>query len=791
MAAVVPVHVKNSLSGVFVLRLRIILGLQLLVCATTIVFAEVEFSGLTIDENNRALFSATVDAPKYREYTSSFTATIAESARKITQLTFYPERIAYLPGSGQLQIHNRFGLFRSDDNLENIQPVEGFDSFARGSDIRIGKINPVQISPDGRYMMRFETTSSAYGNLVLIRFSDRKQSVVSQNVELSLDALPVSWSPEADFFIYQKAGKLYYFSIDQYESSRLLSEDFRNIGKGQISSIHWGSENELYYISGILVYQISGAEFFTRSLYQEFLSIGRIVGKIPFAFDPNFDRFWISPDGTQILLDKGDRNIFLYFLRTNDYANTVNTIELPYLYLPQNARIGEVLWTVDGIVTLLIEGSFQGQWRTSVSRLDLSSKQDSYSFQRLEDEGILKMVLSPDERYVALLFEDEVKLYDYANWDEIQNIKHAGLHHILFVNSDEIILAGRETTVLHNLDDGSSKFIAFSQSDAVGFSGSNGEILLENAGIAKAYDTETGRWFERDNFTIASVQISTGQYRVYLEKLNSGSYQNMIMIRQIARRGESLGTTSLFDPPVKSYEAFPAQEEQVNFTTFRHGSRIRRREVSLVFNAIDSATGLASILETLDDYGIRTTFFLNGDFMRRYPGAVQEIAGSGHEVGSLFNMYFDMSDARFQVTSEFIRQGLAKNEDDYFANTGEELGLLWHAPYYYLSPEIIAASKSMNYTYVGRDMDSFDWVPTREDNGISRLYYPSARLIERIMEQKKPGSIISMTVGAPGDDSPDSGREDYLFRNLDILINNLLERGYAMVPVTTLMDHAR
>ncbi len=140
------------------------------------------------------------------------------------------------------------------------------------------------------------------------------------------------------------------------------------------------------------------------------------------------------------------------------------------------------------------------------------------------------------------------------------------------------------------------------------------------------------------------------------------------------------------------FEPFPAKDEPVSFTNFTHGSRIRRREVSLVFNAVDSAEGLTGILNTLSAYRIRATFFVNGEFIRRYPDAVQEIAESGHEVGSLFSTYFTMTDSRFGVDQAFVKAGLARNEDDYFAATGRELSLLWHAPYYIVNSAIIAAA---------------------------------------------------------------------------------------------------
>ena len=148
-----------------------------------------------------------------------------------------------------------------------------------------------------------------------------------------------------------------------------------------------------------------------------------------------------------------------------------------------------------------------------------------------------------------------------------------------------------------------------------------------------------------------------------------------------------------------------------------------------------------------------------------------------------------MADRRYQITEDFIRDGLARNEDDYFEATGNELSLLWHAPYYFVSDEIISAGQSANYIYVGRDVDSLDWVPRLTDAGLSQLYMPAGELVERILEIKRPGTIISMQVGIP--DSTRTGRDDYLFQKLDLLVNGLLERGYAVVPVSTLIENAQ
>jgi hypothetical protein len=88
-------------------------------------------------------------------------------------------------------------------------------------------------------------------------------------------------------------------------------------------------------------------------------------------------------------------------------------------------------------------------------------------------------------------------------------------------------------------------------------------------------------------------------------------------------------------------------------------------------------------------------------------------------------------------------------------------------------------------------VDALDWVPRRDDTGISRLYFPSAELVERAIEQKQPGSIIAMTVGKPRDERGQAFRDDYLFQKLDLLLNNLIERGYSAVPVSTLIDRVQ
>jgi peptidoglycan/xylan/chitin deacetylase (PgdA/CDA1 family) len=184
-------------------------------------------------------------------------------------------------------------------------------------------------------------------------------------------------------------------------------------------------------------------------------------------------------------------------------------------------------------------------------------------------------------------------------------------------------------------------------------------------------------------------------------------------------------------------------------------------------------------------YGIKATFFLNGEFMRRNPGATRMIAESGHEVGNMFFSTFDPTDSRYRIDAEFIQRGLARTEDDYFDITGKELSLIWHTPHYTANSLILEAAAKMNYTYIGRDIDPLDWVGRLAGSRTPGLYLPSHLLVERISETVRPGSIIPIRLGLP-----DAGREDYLFNELPLLINALISDGYAIVPVSSLLEHA-
>lgn len=765
--------------------MRRIQAIALLALVSVAAVGQVSFAGLDLSGDDQLLFSAVAAPPRLGAFSTLFSADLSSEQPQLEQLTVFPEYVTYLAESQRLQIQTRFGLFRSGSDLADLQPVSGYPRFTDSDPVPQGKLIPITSSPSGQYLIQTAATGVAYGDLVLIEPEAGERTVISSGIELSYSGPRAVWSPDSSFLVYEKQGSLYYYSIDQLTGGRLIDEAFRRIGSGSLRSVRWSRDGSLYYIQGRIVYRILGVEFFTRSLYSELLRIGTIVGKLPFAFDPSFDQFWVAPDAEKIILNKGGRNLFMLYLRADDYTDTGQTLGLPSLLLPRNTRVQSVLWSSADHVTVLTGSLISGRNNASVYRLDLSGNVletaplNAFAFELAETAPIREMVMSPDEVSVALLFDDRVEVRSTVGWQTVASFAVAGPLQAIWVNDDALLVAGTRMIEVIQVSGGERSLVSLSQVERYGY-GPDGRVTVQCAGRTLVRSA-TG-WEEVAEAEIGDAGVASASYRVYLETVSAGQYHNLVMVRRAA----GAGTRPLFESPQVSYEPFPERDDELNLEYFTHGSRIRRREVALVFNAIDSVDGLTEILTTLADYDVRATFFVNGEFIRRHPSAVREIADSGHEVGSLFYVYFDMTDRRYQVTPEFIVQGLARNEDDYYDATGQELSLLWHAPYYFVSDEILEAGRQANYVYVGRDVDSLDWVPRRTDAGLSMLYMPAAELVERIVEEKKPGSIISMTVGVPGGD--EAGRDDFLFHRLDLLINSLIERGYEMAPVSTLIE---
>jgi peptidoglycan/xylan/chitin deacetylase (PgdA/CDA1 family) len=750
--------------------------------------AKVTFSGLDLSDDNRLLFRADSDAGGAPRQTALFVSRLTDLS--LRQLTAFPEKMDLLENGRTLQVRNAFGALRLSVGGGLPRNIRGFPSFTEGAPAAGGRVEGMAASGDGKWLLYVEPVTAAYGNLVLIDTATGFRTLVAYDVERPDAYFPACWSPDSRVFVYGRGGRLYYQTIN-ISAVPTVDERYRLIGEGAINSVYWGQAGDFFYIRGSTVYRVRGSELFVRSLYADFLEIGTVAGKIPLEFDPNFDAFWVAPDSRSILLSKGGRNIFYYPLGEDDYDGASGS-SLPYLMVPRACFNLEVLWSSGGSVTVIASVP-QAENGALAYRLNIRGNGGEVVFEPLPVPVGPNAALSPDGRRALFWGPGGVALYDYINWKMIETLSERPAFSCLWTGNEECII-GDELRI---------ERIRFPTSAAQGFSrsiiclASVSEFAFEEGG-QRIFARNGDLWFAAEGNTWTEVSrpvpreasMISGRYRVYLERQSSGPYENLPMIRNTA----SVGTASLL-PGIEIPEAAAVERlvsgnavpvSAASGALFTHGRREGLREVGLAFDLYDDAAGLPGVLDALNRFGVKATFFLNGEFIRRHPAAIRDIVAAGHETASMFFAPIDLSDARYRIDRDFISRGLARTEDEFYRASGAELGLLWHAPYYAASSEIVAAAQAVGYKTVGRDVDPMDWVVRDDAKRISMSQYSASDMIDRIMDSKQPGSIIPIRLGLlPG------GRSDYLFNRIDVLLDALIRSGYEVSPVSRVIEHAR
>ncbi|MDR1445084.1 MAG: polysaccharide deacetylase family protein [Treponema sp.] len=745
--------------------------------------ALVNFGGLDLSDDNRLLFRADVVQSGFPPQNALFVSRLTDLA--LTQLTAFPEQMELIGNGRLIQIRNAFGSLRIPLTGGLPQAVAGIPSFVSGKAVTGGRVEDMAASQDGRWLLYVEPVSHAYGNLILADTQLGEKKTVALDIERPAGQFPACWSPDSRVFVYALQGKLYYYTVNPAQIA-VVDDRYRLIGEGTINSVSWNRNGDFFYMKGATIFKVRGSELFARTLYADFLEIGAVSGKIPFDFDGNFDRFWIAPDARSILFSKGGRNIFYYPLEMDDF----NTVEasLPYLVIPQCSYDINVLWASSGTLTVIAsvireEGPVSLVYRlTSQTDTGPNGTAERMAFVPLEAPPGFSGALSPDGTKVLFWGDQGIVLYDYINWRILRTVSSRPAFSCFWISNEEFV-TGDDRRIERVQASGTRSLLCLSGISDYAFedrSGALPRILAQTGGVWFVTDG-ISPWAEAPNLQRRGASLVSGRYRVYLEAQPLGPYENLPMIRNTA----GVGTMALI-PGIQYQRETAARELEAAEGFFSHGPRTGLREVALSFDLYDDITGLPQALDSLRRFGFKATFFLNGEFIRRYPEAVRIIARAGHETASMFFAPIDLSDSRFRINADFISRGLARNEDEFYQASRGELALLWHPPYYVGSIEIADAAALAGYRSSGRDVDPLDWVSREDARRMGIPQYPAADMIDRIMEDKRPGSIIPVRLG-----SLSGGRSDYLFLRLNVLLDALVRSGYTVAPVSTLMEHAK
>ena len=207
-----------------------------------------------------------------------------------------------------------------------------------------------------------------------------------------------------------------------------------------------------------------------------------------------------------------------------------------------------------------------------------------------------------------------------------------------------------------------------------------------------------------------------------------------------------------------------------------------RPEVLVSFDAGSSDRGAREILSALRERRLRTTIFLTGVFIRRYPDLARQIAADGHEVGNHTDTHPHLTTyaangrqaTRPGVDRAFLAAELDRTARAYEETTGRKIAPFWRAPFGEQNDEIRRWAAESGYWHVGwtggrAGLDGLDWISDEKSPG----YRTSDRVVSSLVERAENGGIVLLHLG--------SDREDPVASRIPRLFEGLSNRGFRFV----------
>jgi len=183
--------------------------------------------------------------------------------------------------------------------------------------------------------------------------------------------------------------------------------------------------------------------------------------------------------------------------------------------------------------------------------------------------------------------------------------------------------------------------------------------------------------------------------------------------------------------------------------------------LAISFDASWGGDKTLRLLDILDEYGIKTTFFLVDIWVQKYPELVREIAARGHEIGNHSTTHPHMS----QLSEEQIVRELSTQAEHVAAITGTR-PTLFRPPYGDYNDRLVLTSRAQGYECIQWSVDSQDWKNRGAEDIIRRAC------------KAKSGDIVLFHNDA-----------EYTVEALPAVLDYYKTQGYKVVPVSDILLH--
>lgn len=184
------------------------------------------------------------------------------------------------------------------------------------------------------------------------------------------------------------------------------------------------------------------------------------------------------------------------------------------------------------------------------------------------------------------------------------------------------------------------------------------------------------------------------------------------------------------------------------------------KKIAISFDCAWGNEHTKELLEVMDEYGVKCTFFCVSFWAEKYASDLKEIVVRGHEVGTHSKTHSQMS----KQTKEQITEELEYSRAAIYNACGKK-PTLFRAPFGDYDDLLIETAQSLGLYTIQWDVDSLDW----KDLSASAI-------AKRVVSRVKSGSIILCH---------NNGK--HTAESLPLIFSTLKAEGYTFVPIGELI----
>ena len=182
-------------------------------------------------------------------------------------------------------------------------------------------------------------------------------------------------------------------------------------------------------------------------------------------------------------------------------------------------------------------------------------------------------------------------------------------------------------------------------------------------------------------------------------------------------------------------------------------------KISISFDAAWGGDKTLGILDLLDEYNIKTTFFLVDIWTQKYPELVKEIVARGHEIGNHSTSHPQMS----KLNETQIAKELNTQADNVLAIAGVR-PVLFRPPYGDYNNRVITTARAQGFVPIQWSVDSLDW----KNRGAQEIINRATKV--------KSGDIVLF-----------HNDSQYILDALPAVLKYYAENGYIVVPISEIL----